>query len=217
MSDDMTLGETAISLAIMAPILGFVMWLNSESDEDKATKPAVIEQIVENALDVCSNNDSAVVTPRMQDILKNVKTKHLRTLRDNNVSVCLDTRLPDQKNGFFDREMQGIYYSGVLSSDSGSLTSIVSLWDNGQPVSEDGFFKKDASDRGAEMVTSFAKAVSKHGLPKQGEHKIAGLYTYSCGKNCTRTEIRWKSIESFDRDTVRKNPLFERPPTKMDW
>lgn len=217
MSNSNDAGAKLMATLIMLPILGIVAFFMRESSEDKAAKPGVVADMIDDSLSACEYDNEANFKARLNKIMMKVRTKRLRQFQENNITVCLDTRLASQENGFFDRRIEGVYYSRVLSSESGPMTSVLTIWDNGKAPTEDKFWKKDASDWGSEVMTKFAKAIKRHGTPKEGEHKIAGVYSYRCGDDSTCHEIRWKSVENFDQDTIRKNPVLEQPPVKFDW
>lgn len=213
-----SLKETGIKIAFWSAVLGVTAFFTMESSEDKKRKPAAIDVAVKNALATCDQSGQPHFESRLRDILKDTRTKSMDTLRENDITVCLDTRISQQTSGFFDRRIDGIFYSGAIGGDKpGTLKSIVSLWDNGVAVGKEGFMAHDASDYGAEGLNVLAKNIRKHGMPKPGDDKVAGRYSYRCGDDSTCWETRWKSVPNFDQSSIRKNQFLKSPPTKAQW
>ncbi|PZP57406.1 MAG: hypothetical protein DI586_00510 [Micavibrio aeruginosavorus] len=201
----------------ITPLLALTGLTACESTADIERKPAIADSMIKDSLATCTIGSSTeVYSERLRDILMDVQTDRLNALQSNQVTVCLDKRLSKQTTGWLDKPIQGVLYAGALGGKSGHDRSILSLWDNGTPLKEDGFFSKDASDDGGEIVSKLAKAIIKEGMPKTGEDKIAGEYSYKCGKS-TCHEIRWKAAANFDQDTIRKNPDLKSAPTPMQW
>jgi hypothetical protein len=185
-----------------------------ESGVDKARKADVAEDVIKTSLTYCQpgpvNGSPAEYGQRLRNILLNVRTADMDVLKQNNIMVCLDQRLADQKLGWFDTRMEGVYYN------NGGQGGVLTIWDNGKGPS---FWSKDASDWGSSLIHDFANQVRKGRIKATDAHWYAyeGSYTTSCGNNCTTTNyyVDWVREQKFDKDTIHKNQnIVQHPPLK---
>lgn len=183
--------------------------VHGESTKDHNRKPEIVDAIVRHTLAVA---DTGPVTlgdnnyeNRLREVLMQTDTRDLETLRDRNIAIVLDRRLEGQKNGWFDKEMIGVYYN--------QGKGVVALWDSGKTSKDAGFFGRSAADHGHEMLEKLAEMARDGDLDKQVERFYAGRYTYAYGKTYV-TKTEWRSESDFDDSSIRKNPQLLTPPLK---
>jgi len=180
-----------------------------ESQFDLARKPELIEQVVASAIEKCDMKEpirhDATYEQRLRTILHGAESESLDFLITNGVTVCLDKRMPNQVNGFWDKEMGAIYYGGD--------TKVIGLWDNGIVAEGREVFKRDTLDYNSDFITKFPSYVRDGDFSLSDQFAFGGRY--NCGKGCT-TE-RWKSQQDFDQDTIAKNPQLMKPPITSDY
>lgn len=194
----LTIRNITTSLALtfsMAALVG------CESKADKARKPGLVDSLVEQAVMTTDTGriaieDGADFRTRLRTVLMKASTKNLSTLKDHNVVVTLDQRLADQKNGFFDRRMDGVFYNG------GAPT--LALWDNGEAP---GGFTLGMSTYayGPDLVDKLAEGI-RNGNADGVALAIAGRY--KSGKHSYTN--RWKNADDFDGGTTKKNEAILR-------
>ena len=182
-----------------------------ENSADVARKPEAISAAVQTSVEYCETGPvQSDYAGRLATVLADVRTADLDVLKANNITICMDQRLSAQDNGFFDGHMMGVFYKGSAPNGGG----ILSIWDNGHDPS---FWKSDATDHGASLVSDFAAAVRDGKVkPADGHwYGYVGSYTTSCGKGCTSTHYYTEWTKNFDKDTLRKNPdIVQHAPVR---
>ena len=183
----------------------------AENPQDIAAKPAIIDAMVQNSLDICQtgpvNPDKAAYETRLRSILKDNRTTTLQEMQKHNVTVCLDQRLSHQKHGFWDEGITAVFYNN--QNESG----IVSLWDNGQPPENDSFWHYDARDRGYENIGRLAQRFRDPDIGVKASDTVLYAGVESCGKNCS--SVHWHIPKNFDQATLRQNPELAKPPVPL--
>jgi len=164
-----------------------------ESDIDKARKPALVHDIVENSLEKCDLSSEFAEEAKYTNILKktlsDVWSEDLDFYLKYNVTICLDERLSSLEQGFFDSSAYGMFYPGS--------NPVVSLWYDGEE--ESGY-----SDSLLEKLVSFYKEE-----PYKFNQDIVKIgYQTSCGKSCIT--YKWKDADDFN--VVKKNPEIKVSP-----
>ena len=178
-----------------------------ESRVDIDRKPAVTTTMVDESLAHVStkgplHGTEAEYSARLSGVLMECWTKDLDTLRDHGVTICLDQRLGEQTNGFWDQRIDAVYYN-----QGGER--VLALWDNGTSPSEAGFWSMDAYDYGAEAVGKLAESI--RGGDANHSIMYAARHTVSTGKS-SYTYTRWDTAGDFDQDSIAKNPVLQTPP-----
>ena len=178
-----------------------------ESDHDIARKGGLVDQIVDTSLKNCNvvepaNHDTNYET-RLRVVLNGAESKLMDVILAKNITVCLDSRLPNQDNGAFDKRIDGIFYNAT--------TPVVTLWDNGMVDAGTEFFTTDTSDYGSLLIDKLASAIEDGDIPNNEDYAFGGRY--GCGKNCTTS--KWKTKSDFDQDSIAKNPGLLTPPLKL--
>lgn len=105
-----------LALYLGAPLVivgGIYCVQRYEPAEDAARKPDVIARMLENSRKICNltaDYPNGTYDERFKEALDGAKTSALDLLIENNIQVCLDSRLNDQERGFFDYPIAGVYY-----------------------------------------------------------------------------------------------------------
>lgn len=185
-----------------------------ESRIDKDRKADVAEDMIKTSVTYCQPGpiagSPAEYGQRLRNVLMQSYTADMDVLKQHNVIVCLDQRLTDQKLGWLDTRMEGVYYN------NGGQGGVLTIWDNGK---EPSFWSKDASDWGASLIHDFAAQLKNGKIKPTDAHWYAyeGSYIVSCGKDCWTTQyyVDWVKEQKFDKDTIRKNQVIvQTPPLK---
>jgi hypothetical protein len=188
--------------------------VHGESTADRARKPEIVEQVLKHSL---ATADTGPVTlgnayeDRLREVLMSTTTADLEYLRDRKITICLDTRLYDQKQGWLDKEIMGVFYNdGQKGCNQGGT---IALWDNGKTSANTGFFDRGAYDHGSDMLEKMAEMM-RCGNIEDGESRYyAARYTRHYGKT-QHTYTEWRSGSDFDDGAVKKNPELQNPPLK---
>lgn len=195
-SDD--LGFKAAAFLVTLSLLFGVGCLTTESRQDVARKPPLVNILRERGRRCRINDDDDAELPqdtRLTLVLEDTRSDALDVLIAHDVTVCPDARLSGQNNGWLDTTLRGVYHAA---------DKVVALYDDGGK--SDGFLSSDIRSRGGEMLRRVADKISDG----QTSDMFAGLY--SCGKSCSI--IRWRLRDDFDRDTLTNNPQLLAPPLK---
>ena len=176
-----------------------------ESEADLARKPDLAQKIATQSLENCarSENDGwRDYAHRLLPLLMDAKSSSLDVFAYNNITICLDRRLPKQDKHWYESAVWAVYYDAA----SGRT---VTLWDNGLSREDVGWFEQHAGTYGAKGIDQFADAwreASGFGHDMVGE-------LGSCGKGCTT--IKWKDIPDYARqDRWHSVPHIERAPVR---
>lgn len=177
-----------------------------ESNFDIARKPQLIEDAVSQSLEVCdtkSNAGDISYEQRLRTVLKDVDSVAFDKLKDAGMIICLDHRLSDQKTGFFDSEILGIYYPNE---------NTVTLWDNGKDPAKEWFYRRTSTDWSEENIENLAGSIV--GTERAADMNVGGTYAQYCGKNCTQIRWKWWDASSFSKE-LKKNPDLNTPPVQL--
>ena len=205
--------KTASKLVIGALIAAFTLAACGEAPSDIARKPDLVVNVVTNSLKKCDLTEPAQRDSsyeyRLRTVLNDTQSQTLDMFLNNDITICLDSRMPDQSASFFNTTIIGTY-------NNDGKTPTVSLYDNGMVGKGRGFFTTNTSDYGYEMLDYFAKAVNGGSWLSQPEinlsvsHALAGRY--SCGKSCITT--RWYEGRDYDQDSIFQNPALLVAPLR---
>lgn len=194
-------------------MMAFALAGCGDNAAEKAAKPELINDIVENSISLCSkgptNDSDSAYRNRLEEVLQETPYQDLKTLKDHNITICLDQRLSKQENGTFDKRIDGIFYP---QRDGG----IVALWDDGRRPDEAGFWTLDTYDYADQALEKLADAVRDGDTPQNGDLMYAARYTYSTGKS-SYSVTKWRDADDFDGDSIRKNPALQKPPVKRGY
>jgi hypothetical protein len=194
---------TTLMLAFAA-----VAMTGCENAADVARKPAVVAPMVAQSLDACkleSADTQAAYSDRLTQVLMDVRTQKLEMLNAKNVTICLDSRLGTQTNGFFDDQILGVLYN------ADPRHPVLALFDN---FNKGNFLHTNTKDNGGDVVSELAGQYKDGDVSAADRFKYAASYTYYCGKGCTDREIELRSPGDFDKDSIAKNPQLKNPPLK---
>lgn len=179
------------SLLVLA--FASVALVGCESRADRARKSDVADPMVTESVRIEKDADAGYAD-RLREVLMHTNTKDLETLRDAGITVCLDKRMVDQKYGFFDQPMYGIYYI---------KEKIVTIYDD----PDAGFLRNTtAGSYGGSALKNLARTIRDGKVNPNDTYMFAALY------GSKSRSVRWKSSEDFDQATIRKNPDLLKPP-----
>lgn len=177
----------------------------SESDFDKARKPELIDRAVATSLYRCDLQEKKPqeipYESRLRLVLAEADSVALDKLEEHGVAVCLDQRIPQTKYGFWDKEIQGIFYNKA---------KILSMWDNGRNPATQRFYERDILDRAGESIEKLADRVL--GTPEADKMQVGA--TYSCGKSCITW--KWKEAAEFSNQLNTNSVLKSAPAAKAE-
>lgn len=126
-------------------------------------------------------------------------TEDLQSLKDADITICLDQGLSEQNTSFFNTGIYGIYYRDTSSG------KVLTLWDNGKLPHETGLFTQGPSTYGPTLIHAFAKKLRAKEVPDSTQFMYAGLY----GKH---HHAGWSTAEDFDQDSLKDNQQLLKPP-----
>lgn len=163
-----------------------------ESAQDIARKPAIAEQMVETSQQLCTPGPVNVVpyADRLRNVLMDTRTRDLQTLKDNNITICMDQRLSSQDQSILDIKMDGIFYQNA---------NVVGLWDSGWPT--------QAPVVGSQELSALAMDIRLGKMPPQNSLRYAHRYG-------NRDIEVWSNLSDRDQHLVR-NPSLKSPPLKI--
>ncbi|TAL30570.1 MAG: hypothetical protein EPN97_12195 [Alphaproteobacteria bacterium] len=198
---------------LFAPVaLALALTGCAENPQDIAARPAIVDAMVQNSLDICQtglvNADKAAYETRLRTVLNDVgRTSSLKEMQNHNLTVCLDQRLVHQNLGFWDQHVKAVMYR------DGDKGGIVSLYDDGRAPGEVGFWsaKPSAYSWGARDISRLAAKFQDGKISEKDNLMYAARE--SCGKHCS--DIYWRTPASFDKDTQAKNPELAKPPVPL--
>jgi hypothetical protein len=196
-------------IKVTAPLALAFALVGCENAADVARKPAVVDQMVQNAISVCQVPDSAqAYGHRLNDALSQARTADLDTLQANNVTVCLDHRLNAQNTGFWDTPAEGVLYNNQQGG------KIATLWDNGRAPEDAGLFHRSASGKSGYIIRAFAGALRDGKVQPTDQRWYAFDTTTSDGNGNVYVSSSARPEAKFDKDTVAKNPALKAAPVK---
>lgn len=190
-------GMTALAVAgaTLALVGGIYYVARYEPAEDAARKPEVIARIIDGSHKICNLTEDypgGSYDARFREALSDVKTSALDLLIENNIQVCLDSRLNEQDTGIFDYKIAGIYYPGER---------ILTVFDR---ASSYGSFGATQSFYGRGVIEDFQGELGEQGVSLT---EIA-IAAYVGGKGA---HVDFKAPAKFE-DTLRRNPQLRHIP-----
>lgn len=198
------LGTSALVLAFSAAVLA----INGcqESEADIARKPDLVNSLIDKS---AAQAEQAHIHDRFYDarlrtILSRARAEDLKTLRDCDVTICLDHRLSEQKTTFWGRRIDAVFYN-----EPGNRT--LALWDDGTAYEDTSIWTLDAFDYANEAIAKLAAQLrSGADLPPT---MYAALYSYPVGKTTQHT-TRWEAEKDFNRTSLSDNPRLRAAPIR---
>lgn len=211
--------EYKVAAGAVALVAAFAI-ANLESSSDVQRKSDLAGTMANQSIAACvmqqSELDQAPYTSRLKDVFMNTRSKTLDYFIANKITVCLDKRLQQQNNGFWNYRAQGIYYPDQ---------KILTLWDNGKNQAHKGFFDSTAVSKGSDFLRSFSqnfggmfdryKDVSDVKNPLLGHFYTT---THSCGERCHTTDDHYDWEDAgvgWRTDTLNINPSLQQPPMQQ--
>jgi hypothetical protein len=185
----------------VAAFAGIMFITNYESAEDKALKPALVNDFYEASLEHCSRTSdisSATYEQRYKKTLNHAYTADLEKIAQRDIQICLDDRLRHQTKRFSDYRVAGIYYPEEKT---------LSVYDLGSKIN--GIFSS-VGFYGERVPAEFVNDVIE-GRMSMDDMSVSYRYTTSCGKSCTYTHIRFKSDTDMS-DELGENPNLREAP-----
>ncbi len=182
--------NTLKKLLVICLSIPLLLLTACESSQDKKDKPIIAKDILEQSLNVCRDaRRTENYEEKLREILLDTYTSDLKVLRNNGVTICLDSRLDNQDTGLLDTRAIGIYYpkERVASLANGEGYSLLSK------LADDFNEKSKLNLVGYKYVTSTTT------------NNVVTITTHRA----------WKKAANFDQDTITKNPeLFARSPIR---
>ncbi len=182
----------------------FDLAVHGESTANYKRKPEVVGALVEANIGLGPADDKAYAD-RLRDVLMQVPTKDLDTLKNSKVGIILDKRLGEQILGARDRAIFAVFYKRTDGN-------VVGLQDSGKSKKETGYFDTTSHD-GAAALSKLADYIRGGGLNGQDDTLFASRYHYSAGmRGGGVTVMEWRLARLFDLGTQNKNPGLNTPP-----
>ena len=172
--------------------------VHGESTANYKRKPQVADAII-----AAQPAPDAAYADRLRDVLMQVKTADLDTLKETNISIVLDKRLAKQELGFRDYAIFAAFYKRAEGN-------IVSLQDSGKSKRETGYFDT-VSFNDAAALSKLADYIRAGGLNGREDTLYASRYSYAT-RGASVTSMEWRLAGMFDKKTQSKNPALQSPP-----
>lgn len=164
-----------------------------ESAQDKARKPELVNQIVANSIDVCSDVSAKSVSA-LRACLSDAYSTSLDFFIGNKIAICPDQRLENAKLGFFDTRPNAAFYLGEKP--------VVGLRYDGEST----------SDYAAALIDRLPDEIGDGVIMHKGGDSLFGYsYWQSTGKSGYMAH-KWSSARGFS--ALEKNPYLAQPPLK---
>lgn len=174
----------------------------TRNPQEQARHDSEVADMLDRAMERCDhengvNNSTEAYSQRLTHVLQKQSTDALQTLNRMDVALCLDQRLPAQKNGFFSRHMDEIYYGRA---------HIVSIPDTGAAYDPDAWSQDNPAFRvSSRYQTSLANALEREG------HTAGTHYAYSYKPHKRSRRYRWNDFNAASSQ-YKQNPQLHRPP-----
>lgn len=197
---------------ILAAIAGAAIWfLNRETEEELAQKPALVDAIIANATARCEKQnlltEKSPYESRLRDALNDAHFKSLDTLAYHRVTICLDQRHNPLSKGLISKD----FYAGYYNNNG---DPVVTLRDDGYANKEAGFLSRKIDKYSGEALNKLARHFPRaKALP--GGMSFAVEYKESCGEDCTRRFVDWTRPEKLT-SYMTKIAGITIPPLKAD-
>lgn len=187
----------------------FSLAVYGETTGDIARKHEVAEKLMAKSLPLKPDAEQPSVDnsyeDRLREVLMVTKTKDLQTFLDNDVAVCLDTRIYNQKDGWH-REIFGVYYNEGKGG-------VAALWDSGKTSENSRFFERSAFSHGGTTLNALATLIRDGGVSGNDERYYAARRSQNFG-TYTKFYTDWRSEANFSKGAVNKNPELKEPPKR---
>jgi hypothetical protein len=179
----------------------------TESPRDVARKPAIVQQLVENAASICDTGADGTGTyeQRLTGVLTGAKTADLQVLLDHHVTPCLDRRLSQTSLDFWHGRLAGFFYASKGGQNGGGKDGgVLSLRDDGKPI-EQSIWSMNTYSRGVNDVKSLAGKIN------DGEQSHDG--GYMAGYEGKGGWVRW-GLRTAEAGVFKDYPGLLTPPVK---
>lgn len=185
----------AIGMCLLA-IAGCIQ--RYEPPSEVARKPPIVQVMRRRSQEFCriaagdGGRAAELHDENLVMVLNKTKSEVLDKLVDSNITVCLDTRLAEQKTGFFERDVIGAYYPGARMVT----------------ISFNGLEKGVNVGRGSDILRTLTDDFNPSA---PGTTVYAGSFRRNCGKGCSYTQVQWKDAADF-AGSLNKNPQLVEAP-----
>lgn len=193
---------SAITLGGVAAMVGGIMWLTSESDEDLARKPALVDAVISNSLARCDLqaqfSQSSSYEDRLREALMKTESKSLDYVLEQGVTLCLDQRLGQAHEvaGTWDLSAHALYYP---------KEKVISLFDNGNDRDHAGMLETTAASYSHKAIDDFEYEYSETNIDRFNSVMIG---RYIGGKT---PHFSWDE-DATDYAVIEKNSELLTPP-----
>lgn len=196
------LQASAITIGGIAALVGGIMWLTSESDEDIARKPELVEAVISNSLVQCDLqtefSQSSSYEDRLREALMKTESDSLDYVLEQGLAVCLDQRLGQAHDvaGTWDLSAHALYYP---------KEKVISLFDNGDDYDHTGTLETSASSYSHKAIDDFEYEYSETNIDRFNRIMIG---RYIGGKT---PHFSWDE-DATDYAIIEKNQELLTPP-----
>lgn len=179
----------------------------TESGADIERKPDLVNQMVTISIQECdlqqNFNQTAAYKDRLEEVLMDTRSNALDFLLDNGITVCLDHRMSDVEEGFFDTDVHGLYFPDKKT---------ISIYDNGDDSAHKGFFETAAISYSGKLLKEFVAEYDDGDLAEVSKPQFGYSYYQSTGKGGYQN-YKWKN-DAADYAVIKKNPKLLTPPLR---
>jgi len=179
-----------------------------ESDFDVNRKPPLVDRAVAASMVKCDLQENRPqqipYEARLRMALNTASSAALDKLHENEVTICLDQRLPEMKLGFWSRHIQGAYYPEA---------KVLSLRDNGRNPQTQSWYEGKITRWSGDNINKLSSEVL--GTPKDSQMQLSAIYSYYCGKGCTRNDLEWHAATIYSGH-MEKNPHIREAPIRSE-
>jgi len=184
-----------------------------ESTADLARKPQLVEQLVRaSAARVdrsLETNTEAPYEERLRAALSCANVYALDTLIREDVTVCLDQRLGQQKEGWFTTTIHAGFYTR-------NGESILSLYDDGRDPAKTRWLSTGFDDFAKDAINQLANLMNRKKWQDWQNPEMFGARRsrYNAATKMTDHYFDWSRPGSFASE-LKKNPALAEPPVKL--
>lgn len=181
-----------------------------ESTADLERKPQLVAQIVARSVprkDLRQETEAAIpYAQRLSAVLDYASVGALDTLLRENVIVCLDRRLPAQKEGWFTSTIHSGFYSH-------GGERVLTLWDNGQDPTKVRWLDIGFGDFARDAINQLADLMNRKGWRDWQNPALFGTRRsrFNAATKITEHYFDWSRAKSYARE-IEKNPELALPP-----
>ncbi|MCC7036848.1 MAG: hypothetical protein IT560_06015 [Alphaproteobacteria bacterium] len=170
--------------------------VHGEGTDARARKPEAIAALVAISTPAFEASAGEGYVKKLEGVLKEMRTKDIETLAQNNIAVGFDARIAEQNRKSEQKPINATFYS--LGKDGGMLA----LPDFGE---------KYAPYSAKESLESMARKLRDGDTFPAGQTLYAGTLTAATMRTVT-TYTAWFVPERFPEKTLKANPALQQPP-----